>query len=179
MELAGVIGEIAHHTLPREFRIIDPHQTRIILIDGGPRVLVTFPESLSQSASRDLTRLGVEIRTNTRVTRIDPSSIWLGDEQLEADTVLWAAGVTASPISRTLGVPIDGGGRIIVESDMTIPGHPEVFVIGDLAAATDGAGTPLPGTAPVAIQAAQATAAKLLCLIDGDPIQPFVYRDRG
>lgn len=113
------------------------------------------------------------------MTRIGPGSIWLGDEEIEADTVLWAAGVSASPIAKTIGVPLDGGGRVIVEPDLTIPGHPNVFAIGDVAAAKDEAGEPLPGTAPVAIQAAESTVENIQRLLAGQSSTPFTYRDRG
>jgi NADH dehydrogenase len=179
VELAGAIGEIAHHTLTREFRNIDPEDARILMIDSGDRLLSGFPERASVPAERDLGRLGVEIRTGSRVTGMDPGVVWLGDERIEADTVLWAAGVRASPVATTLGVPLDRVGRVIVAPDLTIPGHPDVFVIGDLAAVVDREGVALPGTAPVAIQAAQQTVPNLLRQLNGEPTEPFTYRDRG
>lgn len=179
VELAGAIGEIAHHTLTREFRNIDPKAARILIVDSGERLLSAFPERASASAKRDLGRLGVEVRTGSRVTGMDPEGVWLGEERIEAATVLWAAGVKGSSVAHTLGVPLDRGGRVIVAPDLTIPGHPDVFVIGDLAAVTDRDGTALPGTAPVAIQAAQHTVSNLLRQINGEPTESFSYRDRG
>jgi NADH dehydrogenase len=179
VELAGAIGEIAHHTLTREFRNIDPDDARILIVDSGERLLSGFPERASAAAERDLGRLGVEIHTGSRVTGMDPGLLWLGDERIEADTVLWAAGVKASAVAQTLGVPLDRGGRVIVAPDLTIPGHPEVFVVGDLAAMVDAGGTALPGTAPVAIQTARHTVANLLRRLDDRPTEPFRYHDRG
>lgn len=179
VELAGALGEIAHVTLQREFRRIKPEQTRIILAHSRPRILDTFPEKLSRAAERDLVRLGVEIRTNTRVTDIDPGAARLNDEWLAASTVVWAAGVTSSGLTRTLGVPLDRGRRVPVLPDLSISGAPNAFAIGDLAAVTDRVGEQLPGTAPVAIQEARTAAANLRRRISGHPTEAFVYRDRG
>jgi NADH dehydrogenase len=179
VELAGALGEIAHITLQQEFRRIDPGQTRIILAHSRPRILDTFPEKLSRAAERDLARLGVEIRTNTRVTDIAPGSARLGNEWIDASTIVWAAGVTSSPITRTLGVPLDRARRVPVEPDLTIPGFPNAFAIGDLAAVSDRRGDQLPGTAPVAIQQARAAAANLQRRMAHEPTTPFVYHDRG
>jgi NADH:quinone reductase (non-electrogenic) len=152
VELAGMLAEIAHHALNHEFRNINPKQTRVLLIEGGPRVLPSYSEELSRKAEAQLRHLGVEVRTSHVVTRIEPGAVWVGDEKSPAPVVLWAAGVVASPLGRKLGVPVDRAGRVLVEPDLSIPGHPEVFVIGDLAALADENGKMLPGVAPVAIQ---------------------------
>ncbi|MEA2582880.1 MAG: hypothetical protein QOF33_965 [Thermomicrobiales bacterium] len=179
VELAGSLGEIIQDLLPREYRFIRPEQARIVLVEGGPRVLSAFPEKLSRAAERDLRRLGVELRTNTRVTGIEPGTVWLGEERIGTETVLWAAGVTAAPLARTLGAPLDRGGRVVVQPDLTVPGHSEVFVIGDVAATTDAKGRPLPGVAPVAIQQGQWSARNIVQALAGEPLRPFRYRDRG
>src|SRR5208282_3598385 len=152
VELAGTLAEIAHHALNHEFRNIDPRQTRILLIEGGPRVLPAYSEELSRKAEAQLRRLGVEVRTSHMVTRIEPGAVWAGDERIASPVVLWAAGVAASPLGRKLGVPVDRAGRVLVQPDLSVPGHPEVFVIGDLAALNDENGKLLPGVAQVAIQ---------------------------
>ncbi len=152
VELAGTLAEIARHALAHEFRSIDPARTHILLLEGGPRILPAYAEDLSRSAQEQLNRLGVEVRTSTMVTQIEPGAVFAGSTRLPATVVLWAAGVAASPLGKLLGVPIDRAGRVVVHSDLSIPSHPEVFVIGDLAAAKDGTGKMLPGVAPVAIQ---------------------------
>ena len=155
VELAGTLAEISRHALANEFRAIDPSLAHIYLIEGGPRVLPSYSEDLSRSALEQLTRLGVEVRTSTLVTRLEAGMVHLGETRLPATVILWAAGVAASPLGKKLGAPVDRAGRVIVEPDLSIPGHPEVFVIGDLAAAKDATGKPLPGVAPVAIQQGQ------------------------
>src|SRR5277367_877585 len=152
VELAGTLAEIAHHAMNGEFRKIDPRNSRILLIEGGPRVLSTYSEDLSRKAEAQLEHLGVEVRTSHMVTRIEPGAVWVGDEKIPAAVILWAAGVAASPLGRKLGVPIDRAGRVLVEPDLSLPGHAEVFVIGDLAALKDERDKMLPGVAPVAIQ---------------------------
>jgi NADH:ubiquinone reductase (H+-translocating) len=180
VELAGALGEIAHDsTLRREFRFIDPDQARIILIEGGPRLLDGFPERLSRSAERDLGKLGVEVRTNARVTAMEPEAVSIGPERIEAATILWAAGVRASPLAQSFGLPLDRGGRVIVQSDLTVSGHPEVFVIGDLAATHDNTGKPLPGVAPVAIQQGEWAARNIGRVLAGQTLLPFHYHDKG
>lgn len=179
VELAGAIGEIAQGTLSGDFRAIDPQTTRILLIDGGDRILSDFPASLSRYAERDLDRLGVEVRSGSRVTKIEPGSIAIGEEEVAADAVIWAAGVTATPIGQTLGVELDHGGRIIVKRDLTVPGHPDIYVIGDLAAAKDAQDNPLPGVAQVAIQGAEATVENIRRHLVGKNTVPFDYHDRG
>ena len=152
VELAGTLAEISRHVLAHEFRSIDPKRAHILLLEGGPRVLPTYPEDLSRSAQEQLQHLGVEVRTSSIVTRIEPGIVRVGDAQIEAAVVLWAAGVAASPLSRKLGAPTDRAGRVLVKPDLSLPDHSEVFVIGDLAALKDETGKMLPGVAPVAIQ---------------------------
>jgi NADH dehydrogenase len=152
VELAGTLAEICRHALAREFRSIDPARAHILLIEGGPRVLAAYPDDLSRSAEEQLNRLGVEVRTSTTVTRVEPGAVHVGETHINAAVVLWAAGVAASPLGKKLGTPTDRAGRVLVQPDLSIPNHPEVFVIGDLAAAKNGLGKFLPGVAPVAIQ---------------------------
>lgn len=152
VELAGTLAEIAHHALNNEFHHIDPRKSRILLIEGGPRVLPSYSNDLSRKAEAQLRHLGVDVRTSAMVTRIEPGAVWVGDEKINAAVVLWAAGVAASPLGRKLGAPVDRAGRVCVQPDLSIPGHEEVFVIGDLAALNDANGKMLPGVAPVAIQ---------------------------
>lgn len=152
VELAGTLAEICHHALTHEFRSIDPAQAHIFLVEGGPKVLAAYPDDLSRSALHQLRRLGVDVRLSTMVGKIEPGAVYLGEERIDAAVILWAAGVAASPLGRKLGVPVDRDGRLIVHSDLSIPNHPEVFVIGDLASLRDERGKPLPGVAQVAIQ---------------------------
>ncbi|HXY77895.1 MAG TPA: NAD(P)/FAD-dependent oxidoreductase [Candidatus Acidoferrales bacterium] len=152
VELAGTLAEICRHALAHDFRAIDPTRAHILLIEGGPRVLAAYPEDLSRSAQEQLQRLGVEVRTSTMVTQIEPGAVHFSDTRLPAAVVLWAAGVAASPLGKKLGVPIDRAGRVQVLPDLSLPNHREVFVIGDLTAAKDEHGKMLPGVAPVAIQ---------------------------
>ena len=178
VELAGAMAEIAHKALPREFEAIDPATARVILLEGGPRVLPSYPPTLSEKARRQLERLGVEVRTGARVTEIERGAVHLGEERLEAANVFWAAGVAASPVGKTLGVPLDRAGRVLVNPDCSIPGHPEVFVIGDLAYLEQGGG-PVPGVAPAAIQMGHYVARQIRRELAGKPRQPFHYRDKG
>ncbi|GAA3914142.1 NAD(P)/FAD-dependent oxidoreductase [Luteimonas lutimaris] len=178
VELAGTLAEIARHTLKREFRNIEPRDARVLLLEAGPRVLSTFPESLSEKARRQLQRLGVEVRTGTPVNAIDADGVLLGDERIAARTVLWAAGVAASPLARALGVPLDRAGRVAVEPDLSVPGMPEVFVAGDLASVQQD-GKPVPGVAPAAKQMGRHVAAAIRARIAGKPATPFRYRDYG
>jgi NADH dehydrogenase len=151
VELAGTLAEICRHALADDFRAIDPRRARIHLIEGGPHVLPAYPEDLSRSALAQLQRLGVEVQTSTMVTKIEPGAIYMGDARMNAAVILWAAGVAASPLGKKLGVPVDRAGRVLVNPDLSVPNHPEVFVIGDLAALKDASGKMLPGLAPVAI----------------------------
>jgi NADH dehydrogenase len=179
VELAGTLAEIARHALNHEFRKIDPKQTRILLLEGGPRVLAPYSEELSRKAEYQLRRLGVEVRTSSVVTRIEPGAVWVGDEKIPAPVVLWAAGVAASPLGRKLGVPIDRAGRVLVEPDLSIPGHREVFVIGDLASLNDENGKMLPGVAPVAIQQGDWVAETIARDLEHQPRRNFAYHDKG
>jgi NADH dehydrogenase len=179
VELAGAIAEIARHVMVQDFRSIDPREAHVLLLEAGPRILPSFPETLSARAEQSLVRLGVEVRKNAAVTAMEENRVVLGDQVLQAATVVWAAGVMASPLARSLDVPLDRAGRVVVERDLTIPGHPEVFVIGDLAAFLHQTGKPLPGVAPVAVQQGGHVAATILGALRGQPHQTFRYVDRG
>ena len=178
VELAGTLAEIARRTLREEFRSIDTSLARIVLVEAGPTILPAFVESLRNAARASLVRLGIDVREGTRVTGVDDRGVWLGDERLNAGTVLWAAGVAASPLVATLGVPIDRAGRVIVEPDLSVPGHPEVFVAGDAAAFTQD-GALLPGVAQTAMQGAAHAATMIVRRLAGRPTERFVYRDLG
>ena len=178
VELAGALAEISRQTLDRDFRRIDPSRARIILIEGAPRVLPPYPEDLSEAARRQLVKLGVEVHTGAMVTAIDSEGAVVGSERIPARTVIWAAGVAASPLARSLGVPLDRAGRVLVEPDLSVPGHPEIFVVGDLAA-TKSDGKPVPGVAPAAIQEGRHTAKNITREIRGLGRLPFRYRDKG
>lgn len=177
-ELAGALAEIARHTLTDEFRRFDPSRARILLLEAGDRLLSAFPPSLSAKAERQLERLGVEVLTNTPVESIDAEGIELNDRRIECRTVLWAAGVAASPLGATLGAPLDQAGRVLVEPDLTVPGHPEVFVIGDLAHVEQN-GELVPGIAPAAIQMGRHAAATIERRSAGRYSPAFRYVDRG
>jgi NADH:ubiquinone reductase (H+-translocating) len=179
VELAGTLAEISRQTLRHEFRSIDTTRTRIALIEAGPTILATFPEKLRRAARTSLQRLGIEVRENTTVTDIDAHGVMLGDERLDAGTVLWAAGVAASPLVATLGAPMDRAGRALVEPDLSIPGHPEVFVVGDAAAFLHQGGTPLPGVAQTAMQQAAHAARNIIRRSQGKASTAFTYRDLG
>lgn len=178
IELAGALLEIGRHTVARDFRSFDPRTLRVVLVEAAPRVLPPYSEKLSAAARAQLERLGVEVRTGVHVTRIDASGVWLGDERIEAHTVLWAAGVAASPLGRSLGTPLDRAGRVLVEPDLSVPGHPEIFVAGDLMAIQQD-GQPVPGIAPAAIQAGEAAAHNAFARARGRSTKPFRYADRG
>jgi len=179
VELAGALAEISRQTIARDFRVIDPTKASVVLIEGGPRVLASFPPSLSDRARRALERIGVEVRTGSIVTRVTADAVWLGGEQIRARTVLWAAGVAAAPLARTLGVSLDRSGRVPVEADLSIPGHPDAFAIGDMSLCRGPSGTALPGLAPVAIQQGRHAADNVLRRLGGRPTRAFRYRDRG
>jgi NADH dehydrogenase len=178
VELAGTLAEIARQTRA-EFRNIDTRTTRIVVIEAGPTILPSFAPALRDAARRSLARLHVEVRENARVTAVDADGVMLGDERLEARTILWTAGVAASPVAATLGLPVDRAGRVIVERDLSVPAHPEAFVIGDAAAFLDAEGRQLPGVAQVAIQGGTHAAGTILRRIRGEPSRPFIYHDRG
>ncbi len=179
VELAGAISDIAGRHLTKEFRSIDPRQSRIILLEGGPRVLPSYSEDLSASAERQLKEMGIEVRTNAMVTNIEQGAVCVGTEKIPASVVLWGAGVSASPLGKMLGVPIDKAGRVIVQPDLTLPGHPEVFVTGDLASATRHNGQPVPGVAPAAIQMGKFAARQIKRAVAGKPREKFEYLDKG
>jgi NADH dehydrogenase len=179
VELAGAIGEMSRYTLARDFRAIDPRQTRVILVEAGPRILPAFDEKLAARAMRDLESLGVQVWTNARVSDIDDHGVRIGNEQLAAATVLWSAGVRAADIGRTLQVPLDSAGRVLVETDLSIRGHPEIFVAGDLSNCRDADGQPLPGVAAVAKQQGMYVAATIRSELAGRTRLPFRYVDKG
>lgn len=179
VELAGTLAEIVHHAFKNEFRAIDPTRARVILLEGGLRVLPAYSEDLSRSAERQLQKLGVEVRTSTMVTQIEPGAVYTGADKLPAAVILWAAGVAASPLGRKLRAPIDRAGRVEVNRDLSIPGHPEVFVIGDLAALKDNNGQMLPGVAPVAIQEGASVARNIKRELAGHAREDFHYVDKG
>src|SRR5689334_3138081 len=180
VELAGMLPTIARHSLRSDFRRIDTATARVILLEGGPRILPTFAPDLAAHAERDLQELGVEVRTSTMVTSVEPQAVCIGDERIVARTVFWAAGNTASPLGRLLGptVPVDRIGRVSVNADLSVPNYPEVFVVGDLAVmSTDG--RPVPGVAQGAIQSGRAAARNILHTIRGEPRAVFRYRNKG
>lgn len=198
VELAGAISDISRHYLQRDFRTIDPKKSRIILLEGGPRVLPVYPPDLSASAEKQLREMGVEVRTNAMVTNVESGVVMVGQERIPASVILWGAGVLASPLGRMLGVPTDKAGRVLVEPDLSITGHPEVFVIGDLAAAKlrRKVGQPglepaenenaqvkaasfVPGLAPAAIQMGKFAAKQIKRSLAGEPREPFHYLDKG
>jgi NADH dehydrogenase len=179
VELAGAIAEIARHTVSRDFRRFDPRQSRVVLVEGGDRVLAQYPSDLSRSAKHSLERLGVEVRGGAQASEVTPDHVRVGDEVIPTRTTLWAAGVAASPLGRQLGAGVDRSGRVPVEPDLSVAGHPEIFVIGDLATLKDKKGKPLPGIAPVAIQEGTGAADNIWRSISGQPRVPFHYFDRG
>jgi len=183
VELAGTLAEIARQTLRDEFKSIDTARARIVVVEAGPSILSSFREDLRDAARRSLQRLGVEVRERTMVVGIDAHGVDLQSgeirERVTASTVLWAAGVAASPLVGTLGVPLDRAGRAVVEPDLSIPGHPEVFVVGDAAAFLHQGGTPLPGVVQPAVQGAAHAARTILRRLRGQAPTPFVYRDLG
>lgn len=178
VEMAGTLAEIARHTLHGEFRRADPRRARVLLLEAGPRVLASFPESLSEKARTQLQKLGVEVRTGVPVAAIDGEGVQLGEERIAVRTVLWAAGVAASPLARDLGVPLDRAGRVIVQPDLSVPGHPEIFIAGDLASLQYG-GKPVPGVAPAAKQMGRHVAHAIRARLQGRAPAPFRYRDFG
>lgn len=178
VELAGTMAEIARHTMSHEFRHIDPAHSRVMLLEAGPRVLSSFDPELSEKARLQLERLGVEVLTGTPVASIDSQGVRVGERHIAARTVLWAAGVAASPLARTLGVPLDRAGRVSVESDLSVPGHPHVFVAGDLASIQSD-GRPVPGVAPAAKQMGKHVAKTIRARLAGEAATHFRYRDFG
>jgi NADH dehydrogenase len=179
VELAGALAEIARQALKEEFDAVDPASARILLIEAGPSILPAFPENLRDSARRALQRLGVEVREGRAVTSVEPGAVRIGDERIEARTIVWAAGVAAESIARDLGQERDRAGRVIVNPDLSVPGNPAVFVAGDLASFSHQTGKPLPGVAQVAKQEGAHAAANIGRLIAGQPTRPFHYYDPG
>ena len=179
VELAGAIAEIARQVLVDDFRHVDPRETRVVLIEAGPRILPTYAERSSANASDELKRLGVEVRVGEPVTAVDENGVLVGGQRIDAGTVLWAAGVAASRVGSFLGVPLDRNGRVVVQPDLTIPGRPEIFVIGDLALFTHQGGRPLPGVSPVAMQQGRYVARAIRERLAGREPRPFHYLDKG
>jgi NADH dehydrogenase len=178
--MAGALAEIRQFALKRDFRRIDPRDATVMLLEGGPRLLASYPESLSRRAKNALRALGVDVRTDSLVTSIEPGVVVLADWRIPSSTVVWAAGNQASPLVRSLGCPVDRQGRALVEPDCSIPGHPNVLVLGDAAAFTHQAGLPLlPGTCPVAIQMGRHAADTIRADLRGRARRPFRYRDKG
>ena len=180
VEMAGAIAELAHVALRRDFRVINPREARVVLVEAGPRVLASFPATLSESARRSLERLNVEVRLGEAVSHCDEAGVTIGDEHLPAGTLVWAAGVASSSAASWLGVEQDRVGRVMVADDLTVPGHPEIFVIGDTTHVSGPGGEPLPGLAPVAKQQG-VYVARLLHARFGGRIRPgpFQYRNYG
>jgi NADH dehydrogenase len=179
VEMAGAIAEIARYTLDEDFRHIDPSSARIILVEGEPRVISSFPEDLSQKALEQLRDLGVEVYTGVHATNLTDAGLNIGDKFIPCRVKIWAAGNTASFVGRSLGVPVDRVGRVMVNNDLTIPGHPEVQVVGDLANFPHQTGAPLPGVSPVAMQQGRHAAANILAMLDYRKPQRFWYFDKG
>jgi NADH:ubiquinone reductase (H+-translocating) len=179
VEMAGAIAEIARYTLAKDFRHIDPSQARVVLVESEPRVLAAFPEDLQISAMRQLVDLGVEVRTSIYATNLSEQGLQVGDEFIPCRVKIWAAGNNASVVGHSLGAAIDRVGRVIVNKDLTIPDHPEVQVIGDLANFSHQTGQPLPGVSPVAMQQGRHAARNILAMIDGRKPQRFWYFDKG
>lgn len=179
VELAGVLPEMCRGALRPDFRRIDTAKVRVILIEGGPRILPSFPDSLSSRAARDLTKLGVEVRVNTMVTGIDEQGVSIGDERILSQSVFWAAGNAPSPLARTLETPLDRSGRVLVAPDLSVPGDPRVQVIGDLAAIRWRGEVWVPGVAPAANQMGAHAAKNIRAVVRGEPTRPFKYLNMG
>jgi NADH dehydrogenase len=179
VEMAGAIAEIARQTLADEFRNIDTASARVILVEAGASILGAFPEELREAARRSLARLGVEVLERTAVTNIEEGRVWLGDRAIDAETVIWTAGVHASALGASLGVPLDRAGRVLVEPDLSIPGHPEAWVVGDMAGLLDSSGRQYPGVSQVAMQQAAHAARMIGRAIEQQPRPPFRYKDLG
>jgi NADH dehydrogenase len=179
VELAGSLSELARFVLSRDFKVIDPEGARVILVEAAPKILAAMGDDLAESGRRQLADMGVEVRTGAMVTGIDEQGVHLGEDFVPSATVLWGAGVQATSITRTLGVELDRGGRVLVQPDLSIPDHPEAFVIGDAAAFLYQDGKPLPGVSPVAMQQGRAVAGSIVRTLHGRPRDKFVYHDRG
>jgi NADH:ubiquinone reductase (H+-translocating) len=178
VELAGMVPMLSRYALPGEYRHVDTRRARILLLEGGPRILPAFPDDMSAEAQRELEELGVEVRVNAKVTDIGADYVMVGSERIATHSVFWGAGNAPSPLGRQLGAPLDRGGRVIVEPDLSIPGHPEVFVVGDLAAMTS-EGKAVPGVAPAGIQSGTRAAKNILRRIKREPTVAFRYWNKG
>lgn len=179
VEMAGAVAELSRFVLARDFRRIEPRATRVLLVEAGDRVLSAYSPELSTKGLKQLEELGVEVRTGAKVTHIDAGGVHLGTELVPAETVVWAAGVRASPLAETLGVKLDRGGRVMVAEDCSIPGHPNAFAIGDIACFPGPGGKPLPGVSPVAMQQARSVAANIVHSVTHQPREPFTFLDKG
>jgi NADH dehydrogenase len=179
VELAGSIAEIAQKVMAKDFRGIDPTRARVVLLEAGQRILPAYPEDLSRSAERQLRNLGVDVLVGRAVTGLQPGKVFVGEEVMASNVTLWAAGVKASPLGNILGAPTDRAGRVKVSQDLSLPEHPEVFVVGDLADIKDKAGKPVPGVAPAAIQQGKAAGKNVWRSIQGKPREDFYYFDKG
>jgi NADH:ubiquinone reductase (H+-translocating) len=179
VELAGALAEMAHRTLAKDFRNVDSRDARIVLVEGLDRVLGTFPPPLPVAAREQLEGLGVEVRLDARVTGVDAVGVDLGSERIEAGTILWAAGVTASELGKAVDAPVDRSGRVLVAPDLSVPGHPEVYVVGDLMSFAHGLDAPLAGVAQVAMQSGACAGRNIARTLDGEPRETFRYVDLG
>jgi NADH dehydrogenase len=179
VELAGAIADIARRAMAKDFKAIDTAAARVILFEGAPHILGVYPEELSRKAERQLRELGVEVRTDSLVSAIEPGRIKVGDEWIGASVILWATGVAASPLGKALGAPVDRAGRVLVEPDLSLPGQPNVFVLGDMAFLKDADGKVVPGLGAAATQQGEHTAANVLSDLRGEKRVPFRYRDKG
>jgi NADH:ubiquinone reductase (H+-translocating) len=179
VELAGMIPEVTHHALKGEFRRIDPRKARVLLLEGGPRILPAFPEELSQQAQRDLESLGVEVRTNCIVTQVDSDGVVACGERIDAHTMFWGAGNQASPLARQLGAALDRAGRVQVNADLSVPGHPHIFCAGDMAATTTADGAPVPAVAPAANQMGTLVGRNIARQLAGQAAESFRYVNKG
>ena len=179
VEMAGAIAELAHRSLADDFHHVNPRDARIILVDAAPRVLPAFEAKLSDSARKQLEQLQVEVQTGVMVKDVGPDGVHVGDELISTRTIVWAAGNAASPLAKSLGAELDRAGRVTVNEDLTVAGHPEVFVIGDMALFTHQTGQPLPGVCPVAMQMGRHAAKNILAVNEGNPMTGFRYNDKG
>jgi len=179
VELAGALAEISRHVMVQDFRAIDPREARILLVEGGTCILPEYSKDLSEKAEAALKKMGVEVLNNSKVTLVNQDGVFIGNRHIRTDTVFWAAGVRASPLGQSLATPLDRTGRVLVEPDLSIPGHPEVYVIGDLATLLDHAAHPIPGVAPAAIQMGRHAAQNIMRACEGKPSEPFRYFDKG
>ncbi len=179
VEMAGAIAEIARQALADEFDAVAPRTARVLLLEGGPTLLPTYVDALRASAREALTSLGVEVRESTLVTDVGDGVVHVGGETVEAGTIVWAAGVQASPLGRQLGAEVDRSGRVLVAADLSVPSHREIFVVGDLMALAGADGAPVPGVAQAAMQSGRRAATNLLARLQGRPTSPFIYRDLG